>query len=98
MNITDLTNSTTLQGVAYYTNNQTDGVLFTGGIIVMFIIILMNLLRTEQTIEQALGISSWVTFMVSIMFWFAKLLPTIIPLMFLMIAGFTTLYIYSSRQ
>lgn len=98
MDLTNLTNTTTLQGLAYYTNNAVDGVLFTGGMIVMFIIILMTLLRFEQPFENALAISSWVSFIFSVFFWFAKLLPTIIPLMFLMITAFTTLYLYSSRQ
>lgn len=98
IDLTNVTNSTTLQGLAYYTNNMTDGILFIGGIVAMFIIMLMVLIRNQQPFENALAISSWTTFIVSVMFWFAKLLPTIIPLMFLMFTAFSTLYLYSSRQ
>ena len=102
MDFTNLTNVSTMQGVAYYTNNQTDGILFTGGIIVFFIIILMYLYKNmENNGYSFVGIftvSSWIMFVVSGFFYLANLVQTLIPLMFLLFSAIGTIVLYSSRQ
>jgi hypothetical protein len=98
VDFTNLTNATSLQGIAYYTNSMTDGILFMGGIIVFFIIILVTLVKNDEPFENALAVASWSMFIVSLFFWFANLLPTLIPLAFLFIAALDTLYLYSSRR
>ena len=50
MDFTNLTNVSSMQGVAYYTNNQTGGVLFGGAMIVFFIVILMYLYKNMENI------------------------------------------------
>ena len=97
MDTTQFNNITTLQGLATYTNSATDGLLFTGGVIVFFIILIMILIRNDQPFENALTVSAWAMFMVSLFLWFAGLLPTITPLAFLFLAAFGTLYLYASR-
>lgn len=97
MNTANITNITSLQKLAYVTNNYTDGVLFIGGLIVFFIVILMILIKNEQPLPNALAISSWSIFIVASLLWYASLVPTIIPLTFLILTAFTTLYLYTSN-
>jgi hypothetical protein len=52
MDFTNLTNVSTMQGVAFYTNNLTDGLLFTGGIIAFYIIILLYLYNKEYLFQR----------------------------------------------
>jgi hypothetical protein len=102
MDFTNLTNVSTMQGVAYYTNNATDGILFTGGIIVFFIIILMYLYKNmENNGYSFVGIfttSSWIMFVVSGFFYLSKLIPTLLPLMFLILSAIGTIVLYSSSR
>lgn len=97
MNTGNFTNITSLQKLAYVTNNYVDGILFSGGIIIFFIIILMLLLKNEQPFPNALAVSSWSMFMISMLFTFSSLIPMIMPIGFLIMASFTTLYLYTSN-
>ena len=97
VDMTNLTNITSLQGIAYYTNSMTDSLLFTGGIIVFFFIILMALIKNGEPFENGLAVASWSMFVVSLFFWFAQLVPTGLPICFLIVAAFDTLYLYASR-
>ena len=100
VNTTGLSNVTSLQGLAVYTNNATDGVLFTGGLIVMFFVMLMVLLRQgnyEEPFVNVLAVSSWSMFVISMFFWFAQLISTMLPMGFLLLGAFSVLYMYSSR-
>lgn len=97
-NNTGLSNITSLQGMAYYTNNAVDGVLFTGGIIVLYIILFMVLLKNDEPFINVLAASSWIFFIISTLLWMANLLPTLIPLAFLILAAFSVLYMYSSPK
>lgn len=97
VDMTNLTNVTSLQGLAYYTNSMTDSLLFTGGVIVFFFIILMALAKLGEPFENALAVASWSMFIISTFFWFAQLVPTIIPLALLLIVAFDTLFIYAAK-
>lgn len=97
MDLTNLTSgSQTLQGVALWTNNNVNGVLFTGGLIVFFIIIVMALQRYAEPFENILAVSGWSMFIVSLFFWFAHLVPTLLVLFFLLMAVVGTFQMYAS--
>lgn len=98
INMTGLDNVTSLQGLAFYTNNAVDGVLFTGGLIVLYLVMLMFLSRRGEDFANVLAVSSWSFFLVSGFFWLAHLITTLLPLLFLFLAGFSTLYIYASKR
>ena len=58
VNMTAVSNITSLQGIAYYTNNMTNGLLFTGGMVVFFIIILVALVKNGEPFENGLAVAS----------------------------------------
>jgi len=97
INTTGLSNITSLQGIAAYTNDATEGILFIGAIIIFFFILTM-ILAEKNPIEHAIAVSSWSMFIISLFFWLAHLIPVIAVLPFLFIAGFTTLYLYSTKR
>lgn len=90
-------NITGLQGLAYYTNNAVDGVLFQGGVIVLFVVMMMVLMKNDEPFINAFAVSSWSMFVLSGIFWFAQLVPTIFVLGFLFCAAFSVLYLYASK-
>jgi len=98
INTTLINNITTLGGLANASNNFSNGILVSGGIIVLYIITIMVMLKYEQPLENSLAISSWSFFVVSAFFWFAKLVSIKMPLVFLIISAFSVLYLYASRQ
>ncbi len=91
----NVSNITGLGSFASYTNDATGGILFSGGIIVFFIIVLVLLLKFERPFEEALTVSSWLFFIVSILFWTGQFISLIFPLFFLAISSFGTLYIFT---
>jgi hypothetical protein len=100
VNVTGISNITSLQGLAFYTNNAVDGILFSGGIIVLFFVMLMVLLRNasyEEPFVNVLAVSSWSMFLISAFFWLAHLVPTIMPLGFLLLGAFSVLIMYSQK-
>lgn len=90
-----------LQQLAQYTNNSVDGALFTGGIITFYIIILIllykNMEQNGYEFSAVFTTTSWITFIISTFFWFAQLIPTTIPLIFLFLSAFGTIYLYASK-
>jgi len=95
----NFTNLTSLQAVAQFTNNSVDGVLFTGGMIVFFIILLMFLIKFNQMpFENNFTVGSFVMTFVSTFFWYAKLLPTAVPLIFLAFTVVGTFMLYGSKD
>jgi hypothetical protein len=96
VNTTGISNITSFQGLAEYTNTGVGGLLFEGGMVVFFIIMLVVLTK-NFSFEDALLVSAWSMFTISLFFWLAHLISTITPLAFLFIAGASTLYIYTSR-
>lgn len=97
MNTTGLNTLSDFQALAYYTNNMTDGILFGGGVIVLFIVLLLVLIRNDRDFGDALTVSSWSFFIISALLWFASLIPTLYPLGFLFLAGFGTMFMYASK-
>ena len=97
-NGTGLNNITSLQGMAYYTNVHTDGLLFTGGIIVLYFVMIMVLLKNDEPFINVLATSSWSMFILSMFFWLAQLIPTLLVLGFLMLGAFSVLFMYANRS
>ena len=91
---TNLTNITGLQGIAYYTNSMTDGLLITGGIIVLSIVMMIVLSKNQEPFVNVLTSTGWLFFLISMFFWAAQLLPIEVGLGYLFIAGFGTLALY----
>lgn len=97
MNTTGLSNITGFSSLVEYTNNATSGLLMTGGLIVLFLIVLIVLMRNEnEHILNVLATSSWSFFIVSIFFWFAHLVATPLVLGFLVIAAVSTFLLYAT--
>jgi hypothetical protein len=97
MNTTLINNITDFQTLASATNSAVDGILFTGGMLVFYIIMIVIFIRYDQPIENAVTSSSWIMFMIAGLFWYAELVPTLIPLAFLFIAGLGVLYLNTSK-
>lgn len=97
VNMTNVSGIENLQGIAYYTNNMTNGILFTGAMIVFFFIIAIILVKREEPFANILSVSSWSAFIFSIFFWYAELVPTIVPLSFLFLAVFGVFMMYADR-
>ena len=96
----DLSNFTNLSGMgelAVATNNAVDGILFSGGLFVFFVIILMVSLRNGELFENVFPMASWIMFVVSLFFWFARLVPTGVALIFLACAAVGTFLLYVRR-
>ena len=98
VDMTNLSNITGLQGLAYYTNNAVSGILFSGGVIVLFFVMMMVLLKNDEPFINGFTASAWSMFVLSSLLWFAELVPTIFVLGFLIAAAFGTLFLYSSSS
>lgn len=98
MDVSNITNISGFAEMASFTNNAVDGILFSGGLIVFFIIILMVSIRNGEPFENVLAASSWVMFVCSMFFWFAHLVPTSLPIAFLIVSAASTLILYASRR
>ena len=99
MDTSNFTNITSLQGMASVVNSSTDGLLFIGAMFVFWIIIMMVLIsRSQLPFENNFTVSSWIMFLASSFFWAAHLLPTVVPLIFLVLSAFGTLYLFSSSR
>ena len=93
----NLENVTGFGKLALYTNDATGGVLFSGGLIVFFIIVLVLLLKYDRPFEEALTVASWSFFMVAVMFWIGGFVALAFPLFFLAVSALGTLYLFSSK-
>jgi hypothetical protein len=97
VDVTNLSAINSLSDLATYTNNETSSLLFTGGIVTLFIVMVLMLVRNEWEFVNALSVSGWIFFIVSGFLWLSHLIPAVMPLLFLFISGFATFYIYASR-
>jgi hypothetical protein len=96
-------NTTGINGLgklALWTNNEVGGILFDGGMIVFFVILLViyNKSSDNPDMESAFTLSSWGMFIASALFWVGGLVDGIIPLVFLIFSAFGTFYLYASRK
>ena len=98
MNTTGINGIDSLQGLAYWTNTQVSGLLFTGGLIALFIVAVMVLLRNDENILNALTITGWTFFILSLFFWISELVAVVLPILFLSISLVGTILLYSGKN
>ena len=94
VNLGNVTDSSNFFDLAFYINNAVDGLLFNGGLIVFFLIILIGSRKFDVKIEHSMAAASWSTFIISGMLWFPHLTSGKLTLMYLAFAAFATAYIY----
>jgi len=94
-NMTQLQESRTIFQLVSYANDMTSGVLVMGLCIALFFILLMmNMAKTEFI--KSMLISSWIVFVISAFFAYAKLVSLYFPLGFLIMGALSTLYIVAT--
>jgi hypothetical protein len=98
MSYENITYINSLSDLAIFTDANTGGILFTGGMIVLFIIMVMVLTRNNDDFIMSLAGSGWTFFIISSLFWLAHLIQPLVPLAFLFISGVTTLYLTASKS
>ena len=89
----DLGNLSNVQNtfdVVTYANSVSEGILFTGLMVVLFVILLLIFKR--YTFERGFLAASWIMFLISVIVWFLKLIPIGVPITFLVSAVLTFLY------
>jgi hypothetical protein len=97
MNLTNFTSGLNgFQGMASQANSVTGGMLFGGGCVVFFLIILMALIRNDRPFDEALLIASWSMFLVSGLFWLAHLVYDGVPIAFFIVAVLSIIYVRAS--
>jgi len=101
MNITELSSSVSVTDVVCVANVATEGVLIGGFLIALFFVMVFVLKRWE--FDKALLVSSWSCFLIASLAAFVtcgsggvSLLSPYYALVFLIVAAFTALYIWSS--
>ncbi len=96
VDMTNISSIDSLQGLAYYTNSMTGEILFTGGVVVLYFVMIMVLLKNDTPFINGFTAASWSMFVLSGLLWFAELVPTIFVLGFLIASAFGTLFLYAS--
>jgi len=95
-NITQLQASTTIIKLVVYANDAVDGLLLGLFIIAIFFVLLMVMKKYE--FDFVLFTSSWISFVLSSILVYAKLLNFIFPLSFLALAAFTGFYLFVVKR
>ena len=98
VNMTNISGIDSFQSLAYFTNNSVDGILFSGGIVVLFFIMLMVLNKNGEPFINSFTVSSWSIFIISVLLWYAELVPIIFVLGFLTCTAFGTLMLYAGGR
>lgn len=96
-NMTALQDTGSMFGVLEYANNSVLGLLMLLFVIALFFIIFIKI-KSSSEFDEALLTSSFITFIVSALLTYAKLLPMLITVLFLAIAALTLLYITMSKD
>lgn len=94
-NLTNLTNSGTLVDVMVYVNNATYQVFTSFSMVCLYFILILALKAWQ--FDHAALVASWVSFLLSLLLTFAGLLNFLFPIGFLMITGFSALYVYMNK-
>lgn len=98
-NISSLNNLTGMSDVALFTNDATGGVLITGGLIALFVVFIVVLLRNDKySIQAVFAAGGWSFFVVSIFFFVAHLVPIAVPLGFLVVAAIGTFLLFTASR
>ena len=95
-NLTTLQNSETIVDIVLFANTITDDLLLS---ILMFAIFYIMISRlSKHDMDLNLLASSWACFILSTILAYSKLVIFLIPLAFLTIAGFTSIYVLMTRR
>jgi hypothetical protein len=89
MNISGIQNASGFGEVAVWTNNSVNGLLFTGGLYILFVILLLVFKSKGESIIVSLSAASWIMFIISGLFWFGKMVSWMLPIQFLIVAAIT---------
>ena len=84
-NQTSLANVTNAFDLITYANNSTDGLMAGLFVIAIFFVLVMNLLKYEPDKMNALGVASFITFILSFLFFTIKLMSLYWMLAFLVL-------------
>lgn len=95
-NLTNLTSATQVSDVALFANSASNGILFGFGLIGVYIILLIALMRFD--FDSNLLASSFVMFVLSSVLAFGEFVSMMFPLGFLLILALTGLFVYMTRQ
>jgi hypothetical protein len=75
-----------------------DGILFSGGLIAFFFILLLVLVKMgNNNWASVLSVSSWSMFLVSTFFWYADLVSVLFPIAFFSLGAFGIFMLYTSN-
>lgn len=96
-NISKLTDSANVGGIATASNSYSDGILFGMGSLVFYFIMLLALKRNSD-FDEALFVASFLSFIIAGIFTYGKYLNIIFPLAYLVITAFTGLYMWTSKN
>ena len=92
-NLTNLTNAQNIGDVVAYANQSTHGFFIGLVMVAVFFIILMALKKWEFV--NSLLAASWVSFLLAAILAYGGYVNVLLPLGFLIIAGFTALYLWT---
>ena len=94
-NMTALAESDTIYKLVLYANDATGEILLVLFSMAIFFIMLMVLKKWE--FEKSLLVSSFISFLISIMLVYAELIQLVWALVFLVLAAFTALYMMMTK-
>lgn len=97
-NMTCIQNATSPGVLAACSNTATDGLLFGGLSVALFIILLIGLRRGGYPVEDTVLVSSFALFIITAIMAYGKFLNIYYPLAYLIILAFTGLYVWVSKN
>lgn len=95
-NITCIKAARGIGELALCANNSTGGILFGFGLLAFTIILLFAMKRYE--FDNGMLAVSWLMFLISGILAYGGFLPILFPLGFLVVAAFTSLYIFTAKN
>lgn len=97
-NLTSLQETGNVLEVTTWANNITDGLLFGLLCVAVFIIILIVLMRKNSEFIDSLLVSSWISFVLTLILSFAEFISVYYVLVFLAIGSFTAFFAYVAKR
>ena len=96
-NTTNLTSAVDMGDLAGYANTSSEGILFAMGLVVVFFIMLLSL-KSNNDFDDALIVSSFISFVFGGILTYGKFIHIIFPLAFLIITAFTGLLMWAAKR
>lgn len=92
-NISQMTNSGNIAGIAVAANTYSNGILFGFGSIAFFLVILLSLKRNND-FDECLLVSSFISFFIAGFLTYGGFLNIIFPLAYIVMVAFTAFYMW----